>query len=59
MSKCKANSPQDHYECEKYYSWHSSHYDSYYNTKVVEFTCSHCGHHVYADESGKKLLGLK
>lgn len=59
MDKCKAESLKDHYDCGKYHSWHSPHYDNYYNAQVVEFSCGRCGHHVYEDESGRKLNAIK
>lgn len=37
--KCIGKTANDCFECGKYYSMHTSHYDNYYNRRVIEFNC--------------------
>lgn len=47
---CTGKTAQDCEACRRWYSYHSSHYDSYYDCHIVEFTCCIGGHRIFKDE---------
>lgn len=47
---CNGICEKDCWECGKYFSAHSSHYDEYYNCIIVEFSCCIGGNRVFKDE---------
>lgn len=56
--KCNGNCAKDCYECRRYFSSHSSHYDSYYDRNIVEISCSIGGNRIFEDNddnTGKRL----
>lgn len=52
--KCNGKSAKDCWECGKFFSAHSSHYDNYYNRRVVEFSCCIGGNRIYEDDDENK-----
>lgn len=56
--ECKGICAKDCWECGKYYSSHSSHYDTYYDKRIVEISCCIGGNRIYednADNTGRRL----
>lgn len=47
---CNGKCAMDCFECGRYFSSHSSHYDSYYDCRVVEISCSIGGNRIFKDE---------
>ena len=51
---CKGKCAKDCWECGKYFSAWSSHYDDYYDCHVIEINCCIGGWRVFKDEDGDK-----
>jgi hypothetical protein len=49
---CDGMCAKDCFECGKYFSANSSHYDSYYNCNVIEISCCIGGNRTFKDENG-------
>ena len=47
---CSGKTANDCYKCNRYNSAHSSHYDKYYNCRVVEISCGVGGNRIFKDE---------
>ena len=50
--KCNGKTAKDCWECGKYFSSTSSHYDSYYDCHIEEVSCCIGGNRVFKDEDG-------
>ena len=56
--KCNGNSAKDCFECRKYHSSHSSHYDRFYDKNIIEISCCIGGNRTYEDNdknTGRQL----
>lgn len=47
---CNGECAKDCFECGKYFSSTSSHYDSYYNCNIIEISCCIGGNKIFKDE---------
>ncbi len=57
--KCNGTCVKDCFDCNKYYSFHSSHYDSFYNRRIIEISCCIGGNRIYEDNddnTGRRLV---
>lgn len=50
--RCEGTCANDCFQCGRYFSSHSSHYDSYYDCRIVEISCSVGGNRIFKDEDG-------
>ncbi|XZN14432.1 hypothetical protein ACSW9O_15305 (plasmid) [Clostridium perfringens] len=48
--KCDGRTAKDCWECGRYFSAYSSHYDGYYNCHIEEINCSYGGCRIFKDE---------
>jgi hypothetical protein len=48
--RCNGACAKDCFECGKYFSSHSSHYNRYYSCNVVEISCCIGGNRIFKDE---------
>ena len=53
--KCSSNNCDECFECGRYYSSHSPHYESYYKREVVNITCFFGEAGTYDPETRQRL----